>query len=69
MVQMDRLDFSDNFSYINYFIWSYRLISMNFRSFSYFLEFSDISKIEIIQKRVYCVSTASCLRQQVSSAN
>ena len=29
-VQMDRLDFYDQISYINYLIWSYRLISMNF---------------------------------------
>ena len=51
MVQMDRFDFSDNFSYINYLIWSYGLFSMIFRSLGHFLEFSDISKIEIIQKR------------------
>ena len=50
MVQMDFLNFSDNFSYIIYFIWSYGWISMIFRSLYYFLEFSDISKIEIIQE-------------------
>ena len=43
MVQMDRLDFSDHFSYINYFIWSYGWISMNFRSFRHFLEFSELN--------------------------
>ena len=36
---MVRLNFSDQNSYINLFIWSYRLISMIFRSFGYFLEF------------------------------
>ena len=39
--QMDRLNFSDNFSYINYFIWSYGWISMFFRSFKHFLEFPE----------------------------
>ena len=38
-LQMDRLNFSDNFSYINYFIWSYGWISMIFRSFKHFLEY------------------------------
>ena len=39
LVQMDRLHFFDNFSYINYFIWSYGRISMIFISLSQFLEF------------------------------
>ena len=43
MVQMDSLNFSDNFSYINYLIWSYGWISMNFRSFGHFLEFPELS--------------------------
>ena len=38
-LQMDRLNFSDNFSYIIYLIWSYGWISMNFWSLNYFLEF------------------------------
>ena len=38
-LQIDRLNFSDNSSYINYFIWSYGWISMNFWSLNYFLEF------------------------------
>ena len=41
MVQMDSLNFSDNFSYIIYLIWSYGWISMNFRSLYNFLEFSE----------------------------
>ena len=44
MVQMDSLNFSDNFSYINYLIWSYGWISMIYWSFSYFLEFPDYNK-------------------------
>ena len=38
-LQMDRLNFSDHFSYINLCIWSYGWFSMIFRSFDYFLEF------------------------------
>ena len=38
-LQMDRLNFSDHFSYINLCIWSYGWFSMIFRSFGYFLEF------------------------------
>ena len=38
-LQMDRLNFSGNFSYIIYLIWSYAWISMNFWSLNYFLEF------------------------------
>ena len=34
MVQIERLDFSDHFSYINLFNLSYRLLSMVFRSFN-----------------------------------
>ena len=37
--QMDRLNFSDNFSYINYFNLCYVWLSMNFWSFEPFLEF------------------------------
>ena len=44
MVQMDRLDFSDHFSYINYFIWSYGWISMIFRSLGNFLDFLNYFK-------------------------
>ena len=36
MVQMDSLNFSDNFSYINYLIWSYGWISMIFWSLDFF---------------------------------
>ena len=43
---MDSLHFSDDFSYIIYFILSYGLISMNFRSFNYFVEFSELLKIQ-----------------------
>ena len=39
MVQMDRLDFSDHFSYIICLISSYGWIYMNFWSLYYFLEF------------------------------
>ena len=35
---MDSLNFSNNFSYIIYFIWSYGLFAMNFRSFNHFLK-------------------------------
>ena len=35
-------EFSDNFSYINYLIWSYGWISMNFRCFRHFLEFPEL---------------------------
>ena len=38
-LQMDRLNFSDHFSYIICLIWSYGWFSMIFRSFGYFLEF------------------------------
>ena len=40
-LQMDRLNFFDNFSYIIYLIWSYGWISMNFWSLNYFLEFPE----------------------------
>ena len=43
---MDSLDFSDHFSYIIYFILSYRLFSMIFRSFEHFLEFPELIKIQ-----------------------
>ena len=56
LVQMDRLNFSDNFSYINYFIWSYRLISMNFWSFKHFLEFSDLLLNKKIPANVFMTS-------------
>ena len=55
------LAFFDDFSYINYFILSYGLISMIFRSFNYFLKFSELFKI---QKNNYCVSVTSQRRQQ-----
>ena len=42
IVQMDRLNFSDNFSYINYFNLSYGWISMIFWSLNHFLEFPDL---------------------------
>ena len=54
-VQMDRLDFSDHFSYIICLIWSYGLISMNFRSFGHFLNFLNNKN----PKMSYCISTAS----------
>ena len=41
-LHMDRLNFSDNFSYINYFNLSYGWISMNFWSLYHFLEFPDL---------------------------
>ena len=44
IVQMDRLDFSDHFSYINLFILSYRLFSMIFLKF---VIISGISNIRI----------------------
>ena len=62
MVQMDRLDFSDH-SYIIYFIWSYRLFSMIFRSLGYFLDFPELV---LIQKMINDISIVSLLRQQVS---
>ena len=40
-LQMDRLNFSDHFSYINLYIWSYGWFSMIFRSFNYFLEIPE----------------------------
>ena len=40
-LQMDRLNFSDHFSYINLCIWSYGWFSMIFRSFNYFLEIPE----------------------------
>ena len=39
---------------------------MIFQSFNYFLEFPDLF---LNQKVTYCVSTLSCLRQQVNSAD
>ena len=63
IVQRDSLNFSDNFSYIIYFIWSYDWISMIFRSLGNFLEFSELFKI---QKIIYCVSIVSCWPQQVN---
>ena len=63
IVQMDRLDFSDHFSYIIYLIWSYGWFSMIFRSFNYFLKFSELY---LIQKMSYGVSTTSLWRQQVN---
>ena len=47
-LQMDRLNFSDNFSYINYFIWSYGWISMIFRSLNCFLEFPRLFRNKVI---------------------
>ena len=38
-VQMDRMDFSDHFSYINLFILSYRLFSMIFEVCDHFWNF------------------------------
>ena len=38
MVQMDSLNFSDNFSYINYLIWGYGWISMIYWSLGHFLK-------------------------------
>ena len=63
MVQMDRLDFSDQFSYINYFILSYGRIYMNFRSFNCFLEFPGLIKTP---ENIYRVSMTIALRQQVN---
>ena len=65
MVQMDSLNFSDNFSYINYLIWSYGWISMIFRSFSYFLEFPELF---LNPENTYCVSMTLAWRQQVNWA-
>ena len=48
MVQMDRLDFSDHFSHINYFHWSYRLFSMTSLSLNTFLEFPGLFLIQKI---------------------
>ena len=62
-VPMDRLDFSDHFSYIIYSILSYSLFSMNFRSFKHFLEFPELV---LIQKMINDISIVSLLRQQVS---
>ena len=67
-LQMDILDFSDHFSYITYFIWSYRLISMIFQSFGYFLEFPNHLELEIIQENDYIAIIASCRRQQINRA-
>ena len=65
-VQMDRLDFSDHFSYIIYLIWIYRLISMNFWSLNHFLEFPGLF---LIQKIVNRVSTTSLWRQHWPKSN
>ena len=43
-VQMDRLDFSDHFSYIICLIWSYRIKVMNFLKFKLY---SGISYIRL----------------------
>ena len=58
MVQMDSLNFFDNFSYINYLIWSYGWISMIFRSFSYFLKLINHFRIYLNSR----TNTASAWR-------
>ena len=47
MVQMDSLDFSDEFSYINYFHLTYGLKDMIFQSFINFLELFELIKSEL----------------------
>ena len=56
-VQMDRMDFSDHFSYINLFILSYRLFSMVFLKF---VIFSGISCIRIIPVIKLLITSAVC---------
>ena len=59
MEQMERLDFSYHFSYINYFIWSYGLFSMIFRSLGNFLEFLNYLKYRNYLLRQHDFSIAS----------
>ena len=55
----DSLEFYDLFSYINYFIWSYGLFSMIFRSFGHFLEFLNYLKYRNYLPRQHDFSIAS----------
>ena len=66
MVQMDSLNFSDNFSYIICFIWSYGWFYMIFRSLGYFLKFINHFLIYFNSRNTYCVSIALVWRQQVN---
>ena len=66
IVQMDSLNFSDNFSYIIYLVWSYGWFYIIFRSLGYFLKFINHFLIYFNSRNTYCVSIASLWRQQVN---
>ena len=70
IVQMDRLDFSDHFSYIICLIWSYRIKVMNFLKFKLY---SGISYIRLIPEnqllRQPDVSVTSAGQRDTSGSN
>ena len=70
IVQMDRLDFSDHFSYIICLIWSYRIKVMNFLKFKLY---SGISYIRLNpENQLLCqpdVSVTSAGQRDTSGSN
>ena len=63
MEQMDSLDLSDQFSYINYFHPTYRLIYMNFLSFHQFLELFKNTELQLMRQPDVTMTSAGQRRQ------
>ena len=65
---MDRLDFSDHFSYINLFNLSYTLFSMIFRSIGYFSEINKSYMKNDQKNPIYPSVRVSCMLEQFNLA-